>query len=143
MIESVLDPVSDQAKSFIRRLAALDPFHRPTAQEALCDPWLAINTDTPSHVDLFPTLRQNWSPGAKWHSALTCIRAANISYLAAAAESRSSTQSSGGWNDLNLNPVLKEEEEEDDLGQGDILNLFIKNCHFLGKRWLKRIWMIS
>ena len=52
------------------------------------------------HVDLSPTLRQNWSPRAKWHSALTGIRAANrFSYFAAAA-SRSSTQSSGGWDDV-------------------------------------------
>ena len=32
------NPVSDQAKSFIRRLAALDPFHRPAAEEASCNP---------------------------------------------------------------------------------------------------------
>ena len=30
-------PISNQAKSFIRRLAALDPLHHPTA---LCDSWL-------------------------------------------------------------------------------------------------------
>ena len=52
------DPVSDQAKSFIRHLAAVDPLHRPTAQEALRDPWLTSLT-TAFHVDLSPTLRQN------------------------------------------------------------------------------------
>jgi len=51
--------VSDHAKSFIRRLVALDPLHRPSADEALRGPWLA---NTPSHVDLSPTLKQNWSP---------------------------------------------------------------------------------
>ena len=94
--------VSEQAKSFIRRLATVDPLHRPTAQEALHDPWLTpiptTGTDMPSHVDLSPTLRQNRSPRAKWHSALSGIRAANrFSYFAAAAAaSRTSTQSSGG-----------------------------------------------
>ena len=95
------NPVSEQAKSFIRCLATVHLLHRPTAQEAL--PWLTpilITADMPSHADLSPTLRQNWSPRAKWHSALTGIRAANrFSYFAAAA-SRSSTQSSGGWDDV-------------------------------------------
>ena len=49
-----------------------------------------------------PTLRQNWSPRAKCHCALTCIRAAiRFSYFAASA-SRSSKQSTGGWNDPDL-----------------------------------------
>ena len=53
----------DQAESFIRRLAALGPLHR-RAQEALRDPW-STPTDAPSHIDLSPTLRQNWSLRAK------------------------------------------------------------------------------
>ena len=115
-------PVSEQAKSFIRRLATVDLLHRPTAQEALHDPWLTpipIGTDTPSHVDLSTTLRQNWSPRAKWHSALTGIRAANrFSYFAAAAAaSRTSTQSSGGWDDVvdpnsPVTQLLEKEKEE-------------------------------
>jgi len=93
-----------------------------------------------------PTLRQNWSPREKWHSALTGIRAANrFSYFAAAAAaSRTSTQSSGGWDDvIDQNPsvtqVLEdqdpssgivaqvpskegaEKEEEEDTGQDDIM----------------------
>ena len=100
--------------------------HRPTAQEALHDPWLTpipIGTDTPSHVDLSPTLRQNWSPRAKWHSALTGIRAANrFSYFAAAAAaaaSRTSTQSSGGWDDvIDQNPPVTQVLEEKDPSSG-------------------------
>jgi len=38
---------------------------------------LAASTETPFHVHLSPTLRQNWSPRAQAHSALTNIRAAN------------------------------------------------------------------
>jgi len=115
--------------------------HRPTAQEAFHDPWLTpiptTGTDTPSHVDLSPTLRQNWSPRAKWHSALTGIRAANrFSYFAAtAAASRTSTQSSGGWDDvvdqnLPVTQVLeKEKEEEEDTGQDDIMSGSFEPAH--------------
>ena len=51
----------------------------------------------PPPTSISPTLRQNWNPRAKWHSALTGIRAANrFSYFAVtAAESRTSMQSSG------------------------------------------------
>ena len=77
----------DQAKSFIRRLSALDPPHR-RAQEALCDPWFTP-TDAPSHVD---SLRQNWSPRAK-RIVLTGVWATNRFTSFAAAASRSSTQS--------------------------------------------------
>jgi len=96
--------VSDQARSFIRRLAALNPLHRPTTDEALHNPWLAT-TNTPSHVDIAPTLRQNWNPRAKWRSAVTRVRAANRF----AAASWSSTQSSGKWH---------EEQEEEDVMPG-------------------------
>ena len=34
------DSVSDQAKNFIKRLLVLDPTQRPSAQEALQDPWI-------------------------------------------------------------------------------------------------------
>ena len=42
------NPISDHAKSFIRRLAALDPLHRPTFQEAFPGPWLTTTTITSS-----------------------------------------------------------------------------------------------
>ena len=66
-------------------------FMTPTANEALRDPWLAT-TNTPSPVDLSLALRQNWSPRAKWCSAVIHVEAAN---RFAAAASRLSTQSSG------------------------------------------------
>jgi len=85
-------PDRDQAESFIRRLAALDPLHhRP--QEALCDPWFTP-TDAPSHVDLSPTLRQNWSPRAK-RIVLTGVWATNRFTTFAASASRLSAQSNG------------------------------------------------
>jgi len=85
---------------------------------------------------------------------LTGIRAANrFSYFAAAAASRTSTQSSGGWDDvIDQNPSVtqvledqnqspgvvaqvpskegaEKEEEEDTL-----LNLLIENHHSLGQK---------
>jgi len=55
---------------------------------------------------LSPTLRQKWSPRAKWHRALTGITAASrLSYFAVAV-SRLSTQSSGGWDDVDQNPPV-------------------------------------
>ena len=124
------NPVSDKAESFIQRLAALDPLHRPTADEALCDPWLA---NTPSHVDLSPTLRQNWSPRPKWRVAVTRARAAN---RFAAADSRSSAQSSGEWHEEQ-----GQENEQDDLGQGYMPGSF-GPVHQEPSLAGKRIWMI-
>ena len=57
------NPVSDQAKSFIQHLVALD---RPsTLEDVLRYPWLTTSTttiDAPFHT---LTLRQNWSSRAK------------------------------------------------------------------------------
>ena len=76
-------------------------------------------------VNLFPTLRQNWSPRAQWHSALTVIRAGNSSSYCATSASRLNTQSSAGWCDLDPNPRVitqapLKEKEKDGLGQGDL-----------------------
>ena len=105
--EQYRNPVYDQAKFFIRHLATLDPLHHPTAEEALRDPWLA---STPSHADIAPTLRQNWSPRAKWRSAVTRVRAADR-FAAAAAASWSSMQSSGEWHE-------EQEQEQEEVMQG-------------------------
>ena len=53
------DSISDQAKSCIRYLVALDLLHRFTAHKALCDPWFTpttTTTDSPYHIYLSPTL---------------------------------------------------------------------------------------
>ncbi|KAL9709429.1 Calmodulin-dependent protein kinase cmk2 [Leucoagaricus gongylophorus] len=90
--------VSEQAKTFIRRLATVDPSHRPTAQEALQDPWLTRELPLAvDEVDLAVTFRENFNPKAKWRSAFTGIKAANrFGYFG----SRTSTNSSGGWKDV-------------------------------------------
>ena len=94
-----LNLISGEAKSFIRRLAVLDLLHCPTQRF-----YVTLAYPPPHHNYHYRLTtprrplprRHNWSPRAKWHSALTDIRAANnFSYFTATA-SRSSTQSSGG-----------------------------------------------
>ena len=105
-----LNFISDEAKSFIWRLAALDLLHCPTQRLYVT---LAYPHSNHHHHYRHTTPRRplprrhNLSPRAKWHSALTDIRAANkFSYFTAtAAASRSSTQSSGGWN--NQDPTRR------------------------------------
>ena len=101
--------VSDQAKSF---LSDVSP---PSIHSIVPPPGRFYATLGLPHchhrcccfcVPHYPsTLRKNWSPRAKRHSALTGIRAPNrFTYFAAAAASQLSTQSSGGWSDLDPNP---------------------------------------
>ena len=95
----------DQAESFIRRLAALYSLHC-RAQEALRDPWFAP-TDAPSHVDLSPTLRQNWSPRAK-RIVLTGVWVTNRFATFAASASHLSTQSNGTLGTLKQSEMIEE-----------------------------------
>ena len=66
-------PVSGEAKSFIWCLAALNLLHRLTTQGVLHDHRLNTadtnTTNTPSRINLSPTLKQNSSPRTKWHDA--------------------------------------------------------------------------
>jgi len=75
-----LNLTSGEPMSFIRRLAALDLLHCPTQMF-----YVTLAYPHPHHHHHYrPTTprrplprRHNWSPRAKWHSALTDIRAAN------------------------------------------------------------------
>ena len=60
ILESILEPISNQAEPFIWCLTVLDSLHCPTAQEDLRDPWFTPTTQ--SYVNLSPILRQNWGP---------------------------------------------------------------------------------
>ena len=109
--------------------------------EVLCDFGLAPPPPSPPlpiHTSRRPLPRRhNWSPRAKWHSALTDIRAANIfSYFTATvAASRSSTQSSSRWNNQDPSPrvvtqaLSKERGEKDDLGRGDVMSGSFEHAH--------------
>ena len=61
ILESIMEPVSDQAKSFIQCLPFLNSLHRLASQEVWCDRWLTLITtaDMPSHrVDIGALLPQ-------------------------------------------------------------------------------------
>ncbi|KAJ3576807.1 hypothetical protein NP233_g186 [Leucocoprinus birnbaumii] len=99
--------VSEEAKVFIRRLAAIDPDDRPTAQEALRDPWLSRETGLADEEapDLSLNLKENFDPKAKWRSVLTGVKAAN---RFGGILSRTSTSSSGGWKEDEEGAEAKE-----------------------------------
>ncbi|KIM20885.1 hypothetical protein M408DRAFT_333773 [Serendipita vermifera MAFF 305830] len=95
--------ISDEAKKFILSLLKPDPEDRPTAQEALRNPWLLVEADKDRDLS---GLRENFSPRAKWKNAIDAVRAAGrISALARtqgqlAREKTSDstrTDESGGW----------------------------------------------
>ncbi|GJJ08954.1 hypothetical protein Clacol_003174 [Clathrus columnatus] len=67
--------VSEEAKTFIRRLLNPDPLKRPTAAEALGDHWLT--THTPSTEHELTGLRENFKPAASWRRAINTARAIN------------------------------------------------------------------
>ncbi|KAJ6475884.1 kinase-like domain-containing protein [Mycena vulgaris] len=64
--------VSEEAKNFIRRLLALDPAERPTAEAALADPWLTTHEPT-TEYDV--GLRDNFDAKARWRTAIAAVRA--------------------------------------------------------------------
>ncbi|KAF8995951.1 kinase-like domain-containing protein [Cyathus striatus] len=89
--------VSIEAKNFIKSLLNPDSKERPTAAQALKDPWLTTHLPSTEH-DLSTGLRENFDPRARWRSAIASARA--ITRLGSFA-SRTSTKSStsGGWLD--------------------------------------------
>ena len=80
--------------------------HPCALDDALRYPWLTTATtttiDAPFHVDLSPT--DKTGVRAKWHSALTGIRAANMFSSFSATASRSSMQGNGRWRDHDSSP---------------------------------------
>ncbi|ETW78418.1 hypothetical protein HETIRDRAFT_479585, partial [Heterobasidion irregulare TC 32-1] len=60
--------VSSEAKEFIKSLLNPEPSKRPTAEEALLDPWLTTHEPSTEH-DL-SGLRNNFNPRARWKSAI-------------------------------------------------------------------------
>ncbi|KAL0579092.1 Calmodulin-dependent protein kinase cmk2 [Marasmius crinis-equi] len=93
--------VSNEAKTFIRRLLNPDPTKRPTASETFDDPWLTTHEPSAEH-DLGAGLREHFDPRARWRSAIASARAINRLTRAvngnktAGVESKT-TSSSGGW----------------------------------------------
>jgi calcium/calmodulin-dependent protein kinase I len=90
--------ISPQAKEFVTRVTTVDPNRRPSAGEALRDPWLKGEVTMEGEeggeaMNLCIALRENFDARGKWRSAVAGLRAAQrFSSL-----SRTSTRSSGGW----------------------------------------------
>ncbi|KAG9017848.1 hypothetical protein FRB95_012839 [Tulasnella sp. JGI-2019a] len=68
--------VSDEAKKFIQRCLQVDPDKRPTATEALDDPWLTTHK-ADSVRDIGEGIRKNFNARAEWKHAIFKVRCAN------------------------------------------------------------------
>ncbi|KIY71591.1 Pkinase-domain-containing protein [Cylindrobasidium torrendii FP15055 ss-10] len=100
--------VSQEAKSFILKLLNPDPVKRPTAEEALKDPWLTKG-EWDNHHDLGEGLREHFDPRKRWKSAINTMRAMQrmgVGMRRSNSEGAAST-GSGGWADSD------EEDEVD------------------------------
>ncbi|KAH9475741.1 Calcium/calmodulin-dependent protein kinase [Psilocybe cubensis] len=86
--------VSSEAKAFIKSLLNPDSTNRPTAAQALADPWLTTHEPSVEH-DLSTGLREHFDPKARWRQAITSARA--LHRLGSRISTKSSTTSSGGW----------------------------------------------
>ncbi|KAG9044780.1 hypothetical protein FS842_001384 [Serendipita sp. 407] len=96
--------ISNEAKQFVLSLLKPEPSERPTAAQALQDPWL-LGKVSCEH-DLCG-LRENFSPRTKWRNAIDAVRAAGrFSALAASASAadshRSATSGSGSSGSMSL-----------------------------------------
>ncbi|KAG6915645.1 hypothetical protein DXG01_010609 [Tephrocybe rancida] len=90
--------ISQTAKDFIKRLLHPDPVKRPTAEQAINDPWLTTFSPTGEH-DISDGLRDHFDPRARWKSAIASARALNRLGSLASRASSASTSNSGGWMD--------------------------------------------
>ncbi|KAF8154949.1 kinase-like domain-containing protein [Crassisporium funariophilum] len=95
--------VSSEAKDFIKSLLNPDSTLRPTAAQALADPWLTTHLPSVEH-DLSTGLREHFDPKARWRAAITSARV--LSRLNSFG-SRTSSKS-GGW-------LIEESDDEDDM----------------------------
>lgn len=83
------------AKTFIKSLLNPDPSQRPSAAQALADPWLTTHEPSEEH-DLSHGLREHFDPKARWRAAIASARALNRLQSFGRRASNKST-SSGGW----------------------------------------------
>ncbi|KIK68706.1 hypothetical protein GYMLUDRAFT_190024 [Collybiopsis luxurians FD-317 M1] len=119
--------VSAEAKNFIKRLLSPDPVNRPSAVEAIADPWLTTHPHSEEH-DLSEGLREHFDPRAKWRNAIASARAIHRltsfgaqrtqSQLSVSRESTRSdgSASSGGWNGGIGGASPNTDDDDEDIG---------------------------
>ncbi|KAJ7721113.1 CAMK/CAMK1 protein kinase [Mycena metata] len=107
--------VSEEAKTFIKRLLSVDPEERPTAEEALKDPWLTTHDASEEH-DLAIGLRENFDAKARWKTAIAGARAlgrlnSGLARKASNASGSGASASSGGW------AAVSDDDDDDEDGE--------------------------
>ncbi|KAJ7080649.1 Pkinase-domain-containing protein [Mycena belliarum] len=112
--------VSQEAKDFIKRLLSLDPAARPTAEQALRDPWLTTHEPSTEH-DLAIGLRENFDAKARWRTAIAGVRSLgrlNSGLLRkASSQASGGSGSSGGWAAAGVSD--DDDDDDDDEPQGE------------------------
>ncbi|KAH8086590.1 Pkinase-domain-containing protein [Cristinia sonorae] len=103
--------VSDEAKAFIKALLHPDPSERPTATQALQNPWLTTHEASQEH-DL-SGLRENFNPRARWRAAIAGARALHRFGSSMSKLSANSSQTSGGWKS-SIDSDDDDDDDEDD-----------------------------
>ncbi|KAF7377992.1 Protein kinase domain-containing protein [Mycena sanguinolenta] len=102
--------VSEEAKSFIKRLLSLDPAERPTAEAALNDPWLTTHEASTEH-DLAVGLRENFDAKARWKTAIAGVRVLGRLNSGLA---RKAAAANGGWAAAGIS----DDDDDDDPSPG-------------------------
>ncbi|TFK33753.1 kinase-like domain-containing protein [Crucibulum laeve] len=99
--------VSMEAKNFIKSLLNPDSAQRPTAAQAVADPWLTTHKPSVEH-DLSTGLRDHFDPRARWRSAIASARA--VTRLGSFGRASTKSSASGGW-------MLDDSSDDNDIVQ--------------------------
>ncbi|TCD68607.1 hypothetical protein EIP91_010398 [Steccherinum ochraceum] len=99
--------VSAEAKDFIKQLLSPDPAQRPTAEQALQNPWLTTHEANKEH-DL-TGLRDNFNPRARWRAAIAGARALHR-FGSSASKLSTDSKTSGGWKST----IPSDDDDDDD-----------------------------
>ncbi|KAJ7244383.1 kinase-like domain-containing protein [Mycena haematopus] len=102
--------VSEEAKSFIKRLLSLDPTERPTAEAALNDPWLTTHEPS-TEYDLAVGLRENFDAKARWKTAINGVRVLGRLNSGLARKASAAANANSGWAGISDDDDEEEERQ--------------------------------
>ncbi|KAF7313842.1 Protein kinase domain-containing protein [Mycena chlorophos] len=102
--------VSEEAKAFVKRLLQSNPPDRPSAADALSDPWLTTHEPSTEH-DLGAGLRENFDARARWRSAIAGARALSRLNSGLLAQREREKKKMNGWGKVSDDDDDDEEEE--------------------------------